>query len=154
MINVAGAVRAGLLGGAAMEAGGWLAHRIGLSRLSMSLYEGSMLTGRTNDPAVRAAGVGGHLLLSTMIALPYALVMERTRRAAPVCGAELGVLHWLIAGLVLPGMDALNPSVRAGQTPPLKVFATGYGGGAVVTFLIGHLLYGAALGAAYDLDGG
>ncbi|GAA5512375.1 hypothetical protein Dcar01_01089 [Deinococcus carri] len=52
----------------------------------MTAYESRMLSGHALGPGVRGAGLGGYLLLSTLIA----------------------------------GLDALNPSVRAGEAPALR----------------------------------
>ncbi|HWG85801.1 MAG TPA: hypothetical protein VNT60_09995 [Deinococcales bacterium] len=153
MIKVVRAVGAGLLGGTAMEAWGFLTYQAGLTPLSMSRYEGGMVTGRLDDPGSRAAGIGAHMLLSAAIALPYAAIMDRTRRSGPAVGLQLGVLHWAVASLVLPGLDSLSPAVREGRAPALRSFASGYGSSTAIMFLAGHLLYGAVVGAAYDPQG-
>lgn len=149
MIKVADAAKAGVLGALVMEGWAFVAYQSGLSRLSMSRYEGSMVTGRTSGLSSKLTGIGAHLLLSTLIALPYAAALERSRSRTPALGAQLGVLHWLIASVALPSLDALNPTVREGRTPPLKTFARGYGQGSIFMFLVGHLLYGVVVGAAY-----
>ncbi|AFZ69250.1 hypothetical protein [Deinococcus peraridilitoris] len=150
MIKTGRAALAGVLGAAAMEALAFVAHQSKVSALSMSRYEGSIVTGRTDGVGSRAAGIGAHVLLSTLIALPYAAVLERSRSRTNTVGAQLGLVHWLVAGLALPGLDALNSTVRDGQTPRLRTFARGYGRGSVVMFLLGHLLYGVVVTRTYQ----
>ncbi|MFD1731542.1 hypothetical protein ACFSC4_11515 [Deinococcus malanensis] len=91
-------------------------------------------------------------MLSVLIAVPYALLMQRTRQTGPGAGSQLGILHWLIVGLVLPGLDRMNPMVRSGQMPALRIFASGYGPVTMALFLAGHLVYGAVVGAVHDPD--
>ncbi|AFZ66252.1 hypothetical protein [Deinococcus peraridilitoris] len=152
MIRIARTVKAGILGALAMEAFAFAAHQSGLSRLSMSRYEGSMVTRRTDGLSSRLSGIGAHLLLSMLIALPYAAILERVRSRPPAFGAQLGLVHWLIASLVLPGLDARNHTVQDGRTPALRRFALGYGPGSVMMFLLGHLLYGAVVAHFYQSD--
>lgn len=154
MPNPGKVVRAGLLGGLAMEVLALLMYQTRMTPLSMSRYEGGLLTGEADRLSSRAAGVGAHLVLSVLIAVPYALVMKRTRPASPGIGSRLGILHWLIASLVLPGLDRMNPMVRTGRMPALKIFASGYGPVTMALFLTGHLVYGAVVGAVYDSDEG
>ena len=145
-------VRAGLLGGLAMESLALLMYQTRVTPLSMSRYEGALFTGEPDRLSSRAAGVGAHLALSVLIAVPYALVMRRVRRTGPGAGVQLGILHWLIASLVLPGLDRINPVVRTGRMPALRVFASGYGPVTMGLFLTGHHMCGAVVGAVYDPD--
>ncbi|AFZ69300.1 hypothetical protein [Deinococcus peraridilitoris] len=128
-MNTKQAMTSGLKGAAAI--GAWaMMHRLGVSRLSMPTYEGSMLTGTTQGMSTKAAGMGMHLLLSALIAIPYAKALDQEAVPRPIeTGLKLGLLHWLIGGMMLPGMDAMNGCVKRGQVPALKVFAGGYGQG-------------------------
>lgn len=112
----------------------------------------AFLTGEADRLSSLATGVGVHLVLSVLIAVAYALVMKRTRPVSPATGVRVGILHWLIASLVLPGLDRMNPMVRTDRMPALKVFASGYGPVTLALFLTGHLVYGAVVGAMYDSD--
>lgn len=150
-MNSTKVLKAGLKGGMAMGVWAMMMHRAGLSRLSMPTYEGSLLTGTTQGMSTKAAGIGIHLLLSALIAVPYTKVLENEAVPRPIeTGLKLGLLHWLIGGLMLPVMDAMNRTVKSGRETPLQPFASGYGAGAVLTFLIGHLIYGVVVERSYS----
>lgn len=149
-MNTTQAMKSGVKGAMAMGAWAMMMHHSGLSRLSMPAYEGSLFTGTTQGRRTWALGMGMHLLLSALISIPYARVLEQQSTPRPIhTGLKLGLLHWLLGGLMLPGMDALNGAVKSGRATPLQPFASGYGRGAMLTFLIGHLIYGVVVERTY-----
>ena len=150
MIDWTGAVWAGLWGGLAMEASAVLLRLLGFGRHSMVRFEGCMLTGRETGAGSYAAGMVMHLALSVLIALAYAWSFEFVwGRADWVTGIATAVPHWIAGGLVVPLFDRLSDCVRRGAVRPLKAFAGG-SRNAFLTFLIGHLTYGATVGAIYN----
>ncbi len=108
-----------------------VAPRMGL-HMDIAAMLGSVMGGQW------AAGMAAHLMLGTLV-FPaiYALVLFAKLPGAPIVrGAVWGIGLWLMAQLVV------MPMMNAG------VFSSNAGGMmAAVGSLIGHLLYGGALGA-------
>ena len=149
MIDWAGALTGGVVGGLAMELSAVLVRLLGLGRHSMVSYEGCMLTGRLSGAASYLAGLVMHLALSVLIALAYAWGFEAFWGGAGWArGLALAAPHWLAGGLVVPLFDRLSGCVRRGTVKPLGAFAAGSGRG-FVAFLAGHLVYGATVGWWY-----
>lgn len=71
--------------------------------------------------------------------------------SAVLLGGTIGVVHWLVGGLLLAAIDAVHCCVERGEVTALGRYAIGYGGGAVFTFLAGHVLFGAVFGWVYGL---
>ncbi len=128
--NWARAVVGGLVGTLIMTAIGlWVAPMMGIPRMNPA----DMLAGAMGGSTL--LGWAGHLMIGTILALIYAVVARRLPGPPPVRGALYGLAPWILAMLiVLPMMG-------------MPVF-----GGAAATAmgsLIGHLVYGATLGAIY-----
>ncbi|MBD0373819.1 MAG: hypothetical protein ICV60_23600 [Pyrinomonadaceae bacterium] len=150
MINWSSAILAGVVGGLAMELSAVLLRLLGFGRHSMVSYEGCMLTGRESGAGSYLAGLIMHLALSVLIALGYAWSFEAVWGGADwLRGLATAVPHWFAGGLVVPLFDRLSGCVTRGAVQPLKPFASG-SRNAFVTFLIGHLSYGATVGALYS----
>ncbi len=154
MIDWANALWAGLAGGIAMGVWAMLMHMAGYSRMSMTSYEGCMITGEDSGSSIFMAGMAMHLMLSVLIAFVYAWAFETIwNEASWFYGLLLGIAHWIVGSLALPMMDGMNGCVKRNAMNPMRLFANGYGSGAVVTFLIGHLIYGAVVGWLYSVRG-
>ncbi len=154
MIDWTNALWAGLVGGIAMGIWAMMMHMVGFSRMSMTTYEGCMITGEDAGAGTFMAGMAMHLMLSVLIAFVYAFAFEFFWRDATwLSGMVFGVVHWIAAGMMLPLMDGMNGCVKRNAMNPMQVFANGYGGGAVATFLIGHLIFGAVVGWLYTVQG-
>ena len=148
MIDWSGAVWAGVWGGLAMEASAVLIRLLGFGHHSMVSYEGCMLTGRESGAGSYLAGIIMHLALSVLIAFAYTWSFETFWGGGWSRGLTLALPHGFAGGLVVPVFDRLSDCVRRGATRPLKPFASG-SRNAFFTFLIGHLSYGATVGAVY-----
>jgi len=129
-INIPRAIGAGIAGTAVMTA--------------VSLYLAPMMGMPKMNPAEMLAGqMGGnmmigwatHFMVGSMLAVGYAMVAHAIPGPAPVRGAIYGIAPWLLAQLaVMPmmGMGLFSGSMQMA-------------GGS----LIGHLMYGAVVGAIY-----
>ena len=128
------AVAGGLAGTLGMTAVAiWVAPVMGIPRMNPA----DMLAGSMGGSA--ALGWAGHLMIGTVLALIYAVVSPRLPGSPPVRGAIFAIAPWLMAMIaVLPTMGM-----------PL------FGGAAATAIgsLIGHLVYGAILGAIYGNPG-
>lgn len=128
--NVGRAVLAGIAGTAVMTMLMVMAPRMGMPRMDVGAMLGSVMGGSV------ALGWAAHFMIGAALAVAYALVFAARLPGAPALrGAGFSLLPWLMAQLaVMPmmGMGLFSGSMLAA-------------GGS----LMGHLAYGAVLGAAY-----
>lgn len=129
-INWSRAGVAGLLATGVMTAVGlWIAPLMGIPAMNPA----AMLAGAMGGSV--ALGWVGHLMIGAILALIYAVISPRLPGSPIVRGALYGAAPWLLAQLVvipMMGMPLFSGSA---------VLATGS--------LLGHLVYGAVVGAVY-----
>jgi hypothetical protein len=141
------AIVAGLVGGLAMTLFAWLVRQTGL-QMNAEMMLGSMASS-SPGPTTWLIGFVIHLVISALIALIYAWGFERvTHRAGLVVGLGFGVIHVVIAGIVMAMIPAIHPMIPESMPAP-GAFMASMGGTFVVLFVIEHLLYGATVGAMY-----
>ena len=129
-----------------------------LSRMSLPFMLGTMLT--PDRGRAEVLGVARHFGNGWLFATVYAPAFESWRRATWWLGAAIGLVH---AGFVLftamPMLPAMHPRMASehdGPTPTRQLEPPGflglhYGRGTPASIVIAHLLYGAILGAFYQL---
>jgi len=145
----------GLIAGVVMAAVAMLLRAAGFSKLDMLGYEGAFFTGKRTGVATIILGSLMHGVVSVVVAYIYIFALRLL--GLPVSwyyGLLLGILHWIIAGLVIPLMDDANPGVRGGFVLPVGVFAYKYGLATMASFALAHLAYGLTLGLLYSKFGG
>ena len=137
------------------------AQGLGLSRMSMPLMLGVMLT--SDRRRAEIAGFLVHLLNGWVFALVYALAFESWGRATWWLGAGVGLVHaaFVLAALmpVLPSFHPRMASEHQGpgstaQLEPPGFLALNYGRATPVVTVLAHLAYGAILGGFYRLSSG
>jgi hypothetical protein len=143
----------GLIATAALTAVMIGAQLAGWTRLDIPLMLGTLIT---PDPdRARIAGFFIHLVNGQGFALGYAAVFAVAGEATWWAGGLLGVLHGLIALLVivplLPGVHPHMASDRAGLTAdtalePPGPLALNYGRETPASALVAHVAFGTALG--------
>jgi hypothetical protein len=122
------AVVAGIVGTLVMSAVGvWVAPMLGLPRMNPAEMLAESMGGRL------ALGWAVHLMIGVVLAGIYAFVAGRLPGPPPVRGALFALAPWLLA----QGMGAMAPG--------------GLTTAAVIASLIGHLVYGAVVGAIYGV---
>jgi hypothetical protein len=136
------------------------AQGLGLSRMSLPLILGTMLTpDRDRAPML---GFLVHLANGWMFAIVYALAFESWGRATWWLGAGIGLVHALAVLIavmpVLPGFHPRMASERRGPEPtralePPGFLALHYGHRTPAVTIVAHLVYGAILGGFYHLLG-
>jgi hypothetical protein len=129
---------------------------LGQSRIGLPFLLGSMIT--ADRDRAGAVGFGIHVVNGLVLALVYALAFEALGRANWWIGGLGGLLHGLVALLVvlpfLPGIHPRMASERQGPTPtrllqPPGFLGLNYGRRTPVIGLAAHVLYGVVLGALY-----
>ena len=130
--NWTGAVVGGVAGTLVMTAiGWWVAPMMGIPRMNPA----DMLAGAMGGSTL--LGWAGHLMVGMILALVYAVVAPRLPGPPPARGAVYGLAPWILAMLVV--MPMMGMPVFGGAAAP------------AVGSLIGHLAYGAILGATYGM---
>lgn len=129
-INVGKAILAGIIGTLFMTAVGlWAAPMMGIPPMNPADMLAQQMGGST------VFGWSAHLMIGTILAVIYAVVSPRLAGPFAIRGALFGLAPFLMAQLLV--MPMLGMPLFSGSLP----LATGS--------LIGHLIYGAALGAVY-----
>ena len=132
--------------------------RFGFTRMSIPFLLGTMLT--PNRDRAMLLGLLVHVMDGWLFALLYALAFESWQRATWWLGAGIGLAHVLfvltVAMPVIPAMHPRMVSEYFGPTPnrhlqPPGFFALNYGHRTPVVAIASHLVYGAILGAFYQL---
>jgi hypothetical protein len=143
----------GLIATAALTAVMIGAQLAGWTRLDLPLMLGTVVVA---DPdRARVAGFFIHLVNGQGFALGYTAAFAALGRATWWLGGALGVVHGLVAMLVivplLPGVHPRMASDRAGLTTgpalePPGLLGLNYGRETPVVTLLAHVAYGIALG--------
>lgn len=129
-INLGKAIIAGLVGTLIMTAVGvWLAPMMGIPRMNPA----EMLAGQMGGSII--LGWLGHLMIGVILAVTYAALSSRLPGPFPLRGALYGIAPFLVAQIVV--MPMMGMPIFSGSVP----MAMGS--------LVGHLIYGATIGAVY-----
>jgi len=131
-----------------------------LTRMNLPYMLGAMFT-PSRDRA-RVIGFGVHLLNGWLFSLGYVAAFQSWGRATWWAGAALGLLQALfVLTVIAPLLPAVHPRMASEQKGPTVTrqleppgfFALNYGVQTPVSIVLGHLIYGAILGACYSLPG-
>jgi hypothetical protein len=134
------------------------AQSFGFTRMSIPFLLGTMLTA-SRDRAM-LTGLLMHIVNGWLFALLYALAFESWQQATWWLGAGIGLVHGLfVLAVGMPIVPAMHPRMVSeyfGPTPnrqlqPPGFLALNYGRRTPIVALTSHLVYGAILGAFYQL---
>ena len=132
--------------------------RLGYTRMSIPFLLGTMLT--PNRDRAMLLGLLTHIMNGWLFALLYALAFESWGRATWWLGGGIGLVHGAfvltVVMPVIPGMHPRMVSEYFGPTPnrqlqPPGFLALNYGRRTPAVALLSHLVYGAIIGAFYQL---
>ena len=138
---------AGVVGGAVMSALMWMGRILMDMPANLEMMLGTMVM--EPGPTAWIIGLVMHLMISGLIAIIYAWGFERvTHRAGWLVGAGFGLLHALIAGMVMGVMPAMHPRMPEPMMPPGAYMSSMGATGVAMEFVL-HLIYGAVVGAIY-----
>jgi hypothetical protein len=154
-VSVAGAVAGGFVGTVLLSSSLRLAQEIGLTRMDLPLLLGTTFT--DNRQRASLIGYGVHFANGIVFSLAYAGIFAAVGRAGWAVGLALGAVHALFAGgalinIVLPAVNPRmgTPWTDAEETPILEppgFMLMNYGRQTVLVTVVGHLAYGAIVGA-------
>ena len=132
--------------------------RLGYTRMSIPFLLGSMVT--PNRDRAMVLGLLVHMMNGSLFALIYALAFESWDRATWWLGLGIGLVHGLFVLTVgMPVVPAVHPRMVSeyfGPTPnrqlqPPGFLALNYRHRTPIVAIVSHLVYGAILGAFYQL---
>lgn len=131
---------------------------LGISRMAIPYLLGTMLTPDRNRASL--VGFVAHLLNGWIFAFLYVAIFESWGAAGWARGAGLGLVHGLVVLVALvPLLPAIHPRMASeehGPEPtralePPGFLALNYGRRTPATALIAHVVFGAILGAFYQM---
>ncbi len=145
------AIAGGLAGALAWEVFSRLLIAAGLPLFDNTRILGSMITGHTNGAAWWPVGLAAHAVLGTVWAIFYAYFFWSTFDWSPTLqGMLFSLIPAVLAGLiVIPQIGYMHPLVQSGKWPAPGLFGLGWGWGAPIGEVLGHLVYGTVLGTIY-----
>ena len=133
---------------------------LGLSRMGIPFILGTMVTADRRKAVLYGSAI--HLANGWVFAFGYAAVFESVGRAAWWIGALLALVQALaVLTVLLPALPGLHPRMASetrGPEPtralePPGFLALNYGRRTPLVAVVAHLVYGAILGAFYELAG-
>ncbi len=131
---------------------------LGLSRLSLPLVLGAAFS--ADRERANLIGFAVHLLNGWLFGLIYIVIFEHLRQADWLLGAAFGLVQALfILAVVMPFLPVVHPRMASEdqgpdptrQLEPPGFLALNYGRHTPLATLVAHVLYGAILGALYNL---
>jgi len=134
-------------------------HGLGLTRMSLPFMLGTMATRSRN--AAMVCGSVLHFVGGWAFAVVYIGAFESLGRASWWIGGLGGLLHGaLVLMVVMPLLPALHPRMateRHGPSPtrnlqPPGFMGLNYGRRTPLVTMVAHLVYGAILGALYEIS--
>jgi hypothetical protein len=147
MSTIVSILWAGIIGGTVMQLWVLLLYRIGFTSLNLIRYLGCIVTGTTDGTLNFIAGTAIHFAISLFDAFVYTFVLNFVwGHTGIIEGLIFSIVHANGSGLAIPLADYINPCVRSGAIPPIKLYARGYGAAATITFMSSIVLYGAFTG--------
>ncbi len=153
-VNVVRALLAGLIGTVAITILMYAGPVMGFPRMDIATMLGTMFV---SDPsAAFIPGMVMHFMIGVILALGYAFLFAGWLPGHPwMRGALYGLVPFLMANaIVMPMMGLIHPMVLSGMMPAPGFFLVGMGTVmAPIGRLLGHLVYGAVVGAIYGQVG-
>jgi hypothetical protein len=146
------AILAGVCGAAAWEIGARLLIWLGLPLFDLVYLLGTMVFERRPEFwKWWTVGMAMHAMVGAIWTIFYAYSFWSMFDVPPFLqGIIFSLLPTLLAGLIMiPQIDFMNALVLSGEMPKQSFFAVGIGWGGPAAILLGHLIYGAVMGAIY-----
>lgn len=130
---------------------GAMGRKMGMTRLDVTDLLGSLVARPHSNPA-KTIGLLMHMMNGALLAIAWAYGVALVGGPANwLTGLVWGILLWPLALLMLSTMGAVHPAIRRGEQDDPGVAATNFGKMTPVGSLLGHMVYGVVLGAAYSV---
>ncbi|MCP4363575.1 MAG: hypothetical protein GY796_36715 [Chloroflexi bacterium] len=148
-MNIIAAIVAGTVGTLVITMVMAMAPKMGMPEMDIVGMLGSMFDKNGN----RTVGWIIHLMMGMIFGIVYVLLWSAGAGSVSILwGALFGMVHWLVAGLMMGGMGMMHAGVKAGTIDAPGVFMTNNGGTmAFMGGLIGHVIFGIVVALVYGL---
>ena len=145
------AVLAGATGALAWEIAARALLLLGIPLFDLVFTLGTMIVGEVHPWVWWPIGMALHATVGAIWAIFYAYFFWSTYDLPPVAqGLLFSLGPAALAGLVMvPQMSFMHPLILEGKLTPTGFFGLKQGWGGPVGIVIGHLIYGAVMGALY-----
>ena len=149
MINILGAVVAGIAGTIVMTMVMVVAPKMGMPKMDIVGLLGSMF----KKEGIKPLGLVMHFMMGIVFAIIYAFLWSKgIGRASVGFGALFGTVHWLIVGLIMGMIPMLHAGIKSGTVKAPGVYMTNNGGAkGFMGGLVGHIVYGITVALIYTL---
>jgi len=148
-MNIIGAIVAGLVGTIIISMVMMMAPKMGMPKMAIWEMLGAMFSPDGNV----ALGWAMHLMMGIVFGLIYAALWAAgLGSVSVVSGLIFGIVHWLVAGLMMGGMPMMHAGIKAGAVSAPGVFMLKNGG--LMGFmggLMGHAIFGVVVALVYGL---
>jgi hypothetical protein len=148
-MNIIGAIVAGLVGTIIISMVMMMAPKMGMPKMAIWEMLGAMFSPDGNV----ALGWAMHLMMGIVFGLIYAALWAAgLGSVSVVSGLIFGIVHWLVAGLMMGGMPMMHAGIKAGAVSAPGVFMLKNGG--MMGFmggLMGHAIFGVVVALVYGL---
>ena len=148
-MNIIGAIVAGLVGTIIISMIMLMAPKMGMPKMAIWEMLGAMFSPEGNV----ALGWVMHLMMGAIFGIIYAALWAAgIGSVSVVSGLIFGVVHWLVAGLMMGGMPMMHAGIKAGAVSAPGVFMLKNGG--MMGFmggLMGHAIFGVVVALVYGL---
>jgi hypothetical protein len=124
---------------------------LGITPFTYEQYLGSLLRGTIYGHANWIVGFLANLLMGGLFGFVYAWAFEYVfKRAGTRNGVYVGLFHSIIAAVaVFPFFNIIMAQMNLGLYPGFGFFGVGLGAPTPILLLMGHFLFGAAVGLFY-----
>lgn len=114
----------------------------GFTKLNLTEYLGCLLTGQKTGYLSFILGATSHLIFSVVFAYLYIQIVSYFELPITLKTALcMGILNTLFSGIMIKGIDTINPCVASAKIRAMNFFAYGYGISATITYVLVHIVY-------------
>lgn len=145
-MNIVGAIVAGLAGTVVISILMAMGPKMGLPKMAIWEMLGTMF-GKDGNVGL---GWVAHFMMGVIFAIVYAALWATgIGSVSALSGLVFGVVHFLIAGVMMGGMPMLHAGIKAGtvQSPGVLMLNSGVMG--FMGGLVGHAVYGLVVALVY-----
>ncbi len=142
MFELVHVAKIGIVAGIVMGMAAMILNLLKFTKLDLTTYMGSLITGKPSGPINFIAGFTAHIFASAALAIVYDFFIVIFQIPLTLyVGLIAGILHTFISGTCMIVFDNFNRCVQQGTVAPLGFLASNYGLHAVLTFFATHIIY-------------
>ncbi len=147
--NLVAAIVGGLVATTVMTGLMMMAPKMGMPKMDMPGLLGSMMS----VPGNKGLGFLTHFMMGIVFGIIYAVLFTAvTGSNIILIGAAIGVVHWLVVGLMTGMMPIMHAGIKSGQVQAPGIYMMQLGGlMGFVGGLMGHVVFGLVFSLLYGL---